>query len=161
MEKCNRQLLCHGIFHHLFFLSCFHVKIILMAKCQDQLFCKAKAAQIFQFSPLVCNTHTCMSVIEQTDWKSTCSIMVGIGWLLMAKCLFCISWMGSNLIVLLRDRRFISWWHYQMEAFSALLALCVGKSPVAGEFPSQRASSADVSLIWVRIICESVKTTPM
>ena len=31
-----------------------------------------------------------------------------------------------------------SWWRHQMEAFSALLALCTGNSPVTGEFPSQR-----------------------
>ena len=31
-----------------------------------------------------------------------------------------------------------SWWRHQMETFSALLALCAGNSPVAGEFPSQR-----------------------
>ena len=31
-----------------------------------------------------------------------------------------------------------SWWRHQMETFYALLALCVGNSPVAGEFPSQR-----------------------
>ena len=30
-----------------------------------------------------------------------------------------------------------TWWH-QMETFSALLAFCVGNSPVTGEFPSQR-----------------------
>ena len=30
-----------------------------------------------------------------------------------------------------------SWWSHQMETFSALLALCVGNSPVTGEFPSQ------------------------
>ena len=29
-------------------------------------------------------------------------------------------------------------WRQQMEAFSALLALCAGNSPVTGEFPSQR-----------------------
>ena len=32
----------------------------------------------------------------------------------------------------------ITWWRHQMETFSALLALCVGNSPVNGEFPSQR-----------------------
>ena len=32
-----------------------------------------------------------------------------------------------------------TWWRYQMETFSALLALCAGNSPVTGEFPSQRA----------------------
>ena len=31
-----------------------------------------------------------------------------------------------------------SWWRHQMETFSALLALCVGNSPVTGEFPAQR-----------------------
>ena len=31
-----------------------------------------------------------------------------------------------------------SWWHYQIGTFSALLAICVGNSPVNGEFPTQR-----------------------
>ena len=31
-----------------------------------------------------------------------------------------------------------SWWRHQMEAFCALLALCVGNSPVTSEIPSQR-----------------------
>ena len=30
------------------------------------------------------------------------------------------------------------WWRHQIETFSALLALCVGNSPLTGEFPSQR-----------------------
>ena len=30
------------------------------------------------------------------------------------------------------------WWRHQMDTFSALLALCAGKSPVTGEFPAQR-----------------------
>ena len=30
------------------------------------------------------------------------------------------------------------WWRYQMETFSALLAICAGNSPVTGEFPAQR-----------------------
>ena len=33
---------------------------------------------------------------------------------------------------------FSSWWRHQMEAFSALLALCAENSPVTGEFPAQR-----------------------
>ena len=32
----------------------------------------------------------------------------------------------------------VSWWRHQMEAFSALLALCAGNSPASGEFPAQR-----------------------
>ena len=31
-----------------------------------------------------------------------------------------------------------SWWRHQMKTFSALLANCVGNSPVPGEFPTQR-----------------------
>ena len=31
-----------------------------------------------------------------------------------------------------------SWWRHQMETFSALLAICTGNSPLAGEFPAQR-----------------------
>ena len=37
-----------------------------------------------------------------------------------------------------RSRCNIAWWRYQVESFSALLALCAGNSPVTGEFPSQR-----------------------
>ena len=41
---------------------------------------------------------------------------------------------------------YVAWWHHQMEAFSALLAICAGNSPVTGEFPAQRpmARSFDV-----------------
>ena len=31
-----------------------------------------------------------------------------------------------------------AWWRHQMEAFSALLVLCAGNSPVTGDFPAQR-----------------------
>ena len=31
-----------------------------------------------------------------------------------------------------------TWWRHQMEAFSALLAICAGNSPVPGELPTQR-----------------------
>ena len=32
----------------------------------------------------------------------------------------------------------VTWWRHQMEIFSALLAICVGNSPVPGELPTQR-----------------------
>ena len=32
----------------------------------------------------------------------------------------------------------LPWWRHRMETFSALLAVCVGNSPVTSEFPSQR-----------------------
>ena len=31
-----------------------------------------------------------------------------------------------------------TWWRNQMETFSALLAICAGKSPIPGEFPTKR-----------------------
>ena len=31
-----------------------------------------------------------------------------------------------------------TWWRHQMETFSTLLAICVGNSPITGEFPTQR-----------------------
>ena len=46
-----------------------------------------------------------------------------------------------------------SWWRHQMEIFSALLALCVGNSPVTGEFPhkGQWRGALMFSLIYVWI----------
>ena len=41
-----------------------------------------------------------------------------------------------------------SWWRHQMEAFSALLALCEGNSPVTGEFPSQRPVTRSFDVIF-------------
>ena len=42
----------------------------------------------------------------------------------------------------LQDPTYLSvkctWWRHQMEAFSALLAIRAGNSPVPGEFPTQR-----------------------
>ena len=40
-------------------------------------------------------------------------------------------WSGMGVTVL-------PWWRHQMEAFSALLAICAGNSPVPGESPAQR-----------------------
>ena len=41
------------------------------------------------------------------------------------------------------------WWRHQMDAISTLLALSVGNSPVTGEFPSQRASDAELwCFLW-------------
>ena len=40
-----------------------------------------------------------------------------------------------------------TWWRHHMETFSALLAICAGNPPVAGEFPAQKSvtRSFDVS----------------
>ena len=58
--------------------------------------------------------------------------------------------LNSLVTHITRDK---TWWRHQMETFSALLALCVGNSPVTGEFPAQKpvTRSFDVSLIWAWI----------
>ena len=38
------------------------------------------------------------------------------------------------------------WWRHQMEAFSALLALCARNSPVTGEFPAQRPVTRSIDV---------------
>ena len=53
------------------------------------------------------------------------------------------------------DRICTPWWRHEMEAFSALLALCAENSLITGDFPSQMVSDPnfDVSLVWARISC--------
>ena len=41
-----------------------------------------------------------------------------------------------------------SWRRLQMEAFSALLALCAGNSPVTGDFPSQRPVTRSFNILF-------------
>ena len=41
-----------------------------------------------------------------------------------------------------------TWWRHQMETFSALLALCAGTSPVAGEFPAQRPMTRNFDVFF-------------
>ena len=44
--------------------------------------------------------------------------------------------------------KWTSWWRHEMETFSALLALCVGNSPVTGEFPSQRPMTQSFDVVF-------------
>ena len=46
--------------------------------------------------------------------------------------------LGHNVLTLEMPWDFATLWCHQMETFSVLLALCVGNSPVTGEFPTQR-----------------------
>ena len=39
-------------------------------------------------------------------------------------------------------------WRHQMETFSALLAFCVGNSPVTGEFPTQRSVTRSFDVLF-------------
>ena len=42
-----------------------------------------------------------------------------------------------------------TWWRHLMQTFSALLALCVGNSPVTGEFPSQRPVTRSFDVFFI------------
>ena len=44
----------------------------------------------------------------------------------------------GSVLVLLYPIFSLTWWRHQTETFSALLAICVGNSPVTGDFPSKR-----------------------
>ena len=52
---------------------------------------------------------------------------------------FCLLWLKLCLTKYLCSLTLITtWWRHQMETFSALLAICAEKSPVTGEFSTQR-----------------------
>ena len=44
-----------------------------------------------------------------------------------------------------------AWWSHQMETFSALLAICVGHSPVPGEFPAQKPVTRSFVFFYLRL----------
>ena len=44
----------------------------------------------------------------------------------------------NDLAFLIEDKSCEAWWRYQLETFSALLAICAVNSPVTGELPAQR-----------------------
>ena len=49
--------------------------------------------------------------------------------------------------------KLVAWWRHQMKTFSTLLAICVGNSPVSGEFPAQRPVTRSFDVFFdVRII---------
>ena len=55
----------------------------------------------------------------------------------------CTCLLGCNV-----HRQNVTWWRHQMETFSALLALCSGNSPIAGEFPAQRPVTRSVDVFF-------------
>ena len=59
-----------------------------------------------------------------------------------------LEWFLSSLMVINEGKWTYTWWRHQMEALSALLAICAGNSPASGEFPAQRpvTRSFDVCL---------------
>ena len=55
-------------------------------------------------------------------------------------------WVKLNYVVQFDN---VTWWQmWQMETFSALLALCAGNSPVSGEFPTQRPATLSFDVFF-------------
>ena len=48
----------------------------------------------------------------------------------------------------------VSWLRHQMDAFSSLLAICAGNSPVTGEFPAQRPVTRSFDFFY--LICTRI-----
>ena len=42
----------------------------------------------------------------------------------------------------------VPWWRHQMEAFSAVLAICAANSPVTGKFPAQRPVTRSIDVFF-------------
>ena len=42
-----------------------------------------------------------------------------------------------------------TWWRHQMEAFSALLAICAGNSPLTSVFPAQRPAARSFDIFFI------------
>ena len=60
--------------------------------------------------------------------KSHCDLLTRYGWMNVVY-----PWVATTSLP-----EPMPWWRHQMETFSALLAICAGNSPVAGEFSAQR-----------------------
>ena len=58
---------------------------------------------------------------------------------------FVISQIQISIVLICRSN---PWWRHQMETFSTLLALCVGNSPVTGEFPVQKPVTRSFSVLF-------------
>ena len=73
------------------------------------------------------------SIVTMTSVIHTKVIITAVifGWLNLSMCKITLKMHGNPL-------HYFTWWRHQMETFSALLALCVGNSPVPGEFPTHR-----------------------
>ena len=85
-----------------------------------------------------------ISIISITDWWiALIEEWISIKGLSFLSFHGTVGLLSSDLVALMswgpfHQMIFIPWWRHQMGTSSALLALCVGNSPVTGEFPKQK-----------------------
>ena len=124
---------------------------IHFASCYVQLYVLSYNIARFEFKnvQLLCHlrvlmlgirqiSRRCEDLIYQSRWLET-------SWVIMTRCLIGYS-DGAKVLFRIDESCNVSlhmsilktWWRNQMETYFALLDLCVGHSPVVGEFPSQR-----------------------
>ena len=93
--------------------------------------------------------HILMNIIQWRAWPFVEYIVIG-NVLIFRSCMnfaFAVSSFRFQPLVQLSSC-VDTWWHHQMKTFSALLALCVGNSPVTGEFPSQRPVTRSIDVFF-------------
>ena len=83
-------------------------------------------------------TLSCLVIMhKQTNWVRISLWYIGHDFC----CVFVLLMSNNHFIlyyVMYLPMFWMTWWRQQMETFSALLAICVGNSPVPGEFHAQR-----------------------
>ena len=79
-------------------------------------------------------------ILFKGSWQCLLCLDYGIEYLtscIFVQCYLPLSHLSHMIIPTSWCDMTTTWWRHQMATFSALLALCVGNSPVTGEFPSQ------------------------
>ena len=66
---------------------------------------------------------------------------------------YSVAWFSQRCVMILVFS--FSWWRHQMDTLSALLALCVGNSPVTGEFPAHRLVTRSLGAFFERLSKQS------
>ena len=109
-------------------------------------------SRLLQSNMEICHITNIANTIVKLGGTQACMVSDYCGW---KKLQYDMLWINSKSFILKSNNvnsnnlvawesikhdstRTDTWWRHQMETFSALLAICVGNSPVPGEFPAQR-----------------------
>ena len=140
---------CKIYFVPSYFVSYWNILKLYVEDGSSTAFLCAKFQNIrlhdFSFTAML--THYGMFTYSNHRWFAMYSISHRISsWFCCA--LFCCGYIISSYGMMF-SWLLLTWWHHQMETFSALLALCVGNSLFAGEFPSQRPVTRSFDIFFV------------